>query len=107
MVSMTERASLVSLRIACASAGLSQKSGCAASDSSSATRRFLPATSKMPPELGQRGAEPVELGADALEVAFVYCHGAMGPCPIYERGAAALIRRIDTSGPASAPTGTG
>jgi hypothetical protein len=77
MVSMTERASLVSLRIACASAGFSQNAGCAASDSSSATRRFLPATSKMPPELGERGAEAVELGADALEVAFVYRHDAI------------------------------
>ena len=74
MVSMTDRASLVSLRIACASAGLSQKSGRAASDSSSATRRALPATSKMPPELGESGAELVEVRADALEVAFVYCH---------------------------------
>jgi hypothetical protein len=61
MVSMIERASLVSLRTACASAGLSQNSGLAASDSSSATRRVLPATSKMPPELGQGGAELVEV----------------------------------------------
>jgi hypothetical protein len=73
---MIERASLVSLRTAWASAGFSQKSGRAASDSSSATRRALPATSKMPPELGQGGAELLEVGADALEVAFVDGHGS-------------------------------
>ena len=74
---MSEVAALLSLRTSCASDGLSQKSGLAASDSSSETRRFRPATSKMPPELAQLGGEPLQESADALEVGFVDRHGSI------------------------------